>query len=340
MAAINKTTSRTEILVNNIRIGGKAPTAIYKGGTEVKKVQKGSTVVYEKGSITYTLYRSSDVAGTTATLSSTTIQIQSYKGSSTPVGVSASVISGSCSIGNITSSGTTYSIPVTFNGGANTSTSAKTFKIRITQGTSGQTADITITQAARVFYLSLRKLGFRFSGQFPSQGFDLGVSTVVMGQNGTHYEDFWGVDSGTTVNGGVGYNWIDEARVSNIDDNGNNTGAGNYVYYNNASQNGSPANVFSWGPQFKNGDAFSVAFKFGGTFAGTSAYQGYTWYFHVKQFSNNYIKPATSSKYWEVGVQPCYIGIDTVFQNINADATVDLIVDFNWSWSNYWWNNL
>ena len=68
MAAINKTTSRTEILVNNIRIGGKAPKSIWKGSTEVKKVQKGSTVVYEKGPITYTLYRSSDVAGTTATL--------------------------------------------------------------------------------------------------------------------------------------------------------------------------------------------------------------------------------------------------------------------------------
>lgn len=340
MAVINKTTSRTEILVNNIRIGGKAPKSIWKGSTEVKKVQKGSTVVYEKGSITYTLYRSSDVAGTTAYLSSTTIQIQSYKGSSTPVGVTASVISGSCSIGNITSSGTTYSIPVTFTGGANTSTSAKTFKIRITQGTSGQTADITITQAGRVFYLTLRKLGFRFSGSMPSQGFDLGVSTVVMGVNGTHYEDFWGVDSGQTV-GGVGPNWIDDARLSNIDSNGNNTGPRDYVYYNNERQNGTTTdNVFSWGPQFKNGDTFSVAFYFGGEWTGTSAYQGYTWYFHVKQFSNNYIKPATSSKYWEVGVQPCYIGIDTVFQNINADATVDLIVDFNWSWNNYWWNNL
>ena len=35
------------ILLNKIRIGGKAPTAIYKGGTEVKCVYKGSTLVYD-----------------------------------------------------------------------------------------------------------------------------------------------------------------------------------------------------------------------------------------------------------------------------------------------------
>lgn len=36
------------ITINKIRIGGKAPKAIYKGGVEVKKVTKGSTVVYQK----------------------------------------------------------------------------------------------------------------------------------------------------------------------------------------------------------------------------------------------------------------------------------------------------
>lgn len=35
------------ILLNKIRVGGKAPTAIYKGGTEVKCVYKGSTLVYD-----------------------------------------------------------------------------------------------------------------------------------------------------------------------------------------------------------------------------------------------------------------------------------------------------
>lgn len=41
------------ITTNKIRIGGKAPTAIYKGGVEVMKVTKGSTVVYEKVNTTY-----------------------------------------------------------------------------------------------------------------------------------------------------------------------------------------------------------------------------------------------------------------------------------------------
>lgn len=35
------------ILLNKIKIGNKAPTAIYKGGTEVKCVYKGSTLVYD-----------------------------------------------------------------------------------------------------------------------------------------------------------------------------------------------------------------------------------------------------------------------------------------------------
>ena len=35
------------ILLNKIRIGGKAPKAIHKGGTEVKCVYKGSTLVYD-----------------------------------------------------------------------------------------------------------------------------------------------------------------------------------------------------------------------------------------------------------------------------------------------------
>lgn len=45
--------SHSEITVNKIRIGGKTPTAIYKGGVEVKKVTKGSTVVYQKENVSY-----------------------------------------------------------------------------------------------------------------------------------------------------------------------------------------------------------------------------------------------------------------------------------------------
>lgn len=335
--AVTKTIS--EITVNNIRIGGKAPKSIWKGSTEVKEVRKGSTVVYKKENVTYTLARGNETVSNKVVI--TNLIVDSFKGNRAAyIPITATVLSGNLTVTVRNNGLNNMDIQCKINDGANNTTTARVYKFRLTQNVSGLTVDVTLTQLGRsAYYLTLRKLGFRFSGSMPSQGFDLGVSTVVMGVNGTHYEDFWGVDSGTTVNGGVGYNWIDEARLSNIDSNGNNTGPRDYVYYNNERQNGSPANVFSWGPQFKNGDAFSVAFKFGGTWAGTSAYQGYTWYFHVKQFSNNYIKPATSSKYWEVGVHPCYIGIDTVFQNINADATVDLIVDFNWSWSNYWSNN-
>ena len=72
-----------EITVNNIRIGGKAPKAIYKGGVEVKEVKKGSTVVYKKENVTYTLTGNSP----SYTSSATTVQFTaySYKGSGTVV---------------------------------------------------------------------------------------------------------------------------------------------------------------------------------------------------------------------------------------------------------------
>ena len=51
--AVTKTIS--EITINKIRIGGKAPKAIYKGEVEVKKVTKGSTVIYQKEDVSYVL---------------------------------------------------------------------------------------------------------------------------------------------------------------------------------------------------------------------------------------------------------------------------------------------
>ena len=45
----------SEITINKIRIGGKAPKKIMKGSTEVMKVIKGSTVVYQKENVVYTL---------------------------------------------------------------------------------------------------------------------------------------------------------------------------------------------------------------------------------------------------------------------------------------------
>lgn len=331
--AVTKTIS--EITINNIRIGGKAPKSIWKGSKEVKEVRKGSTVVYKKENVTYTLARGNETVSNKVVI--TNLIVDSFKGNRAAyIPITATVLSGNLTVTVRNNGKSNMDIQCKINDGANNTTTARVYKFRLTQDVSGLTVDVTLTQLGRsAYYLTLRKLGFRFSGSMPSQGFDLGVSTVVMGVHGTHYEDFWGEDSGQTVGGVGGSNWIDGARLSNIDSNGN-TGVRNYVYYNNNQQQGEGSNSHTWGPMVKNGDTFSAAFYFGGTWAGTSAYQGYTWYFHVKQFSNNYIKPATSSKYWEVGTQPCYIGVTTTFQNITSDKTVDLIVDFNWSWSNYW----
>lgn len=325
-----------EITVNNIRVGGKAPKSIWKGSTEVKEVKKGSTTVYKKENVTYTLTGSGNQYSSSST--TVTLTANSYKGSNTPVGLTTSnvsVISGtSATIKSVSlSSGYIYNIVV--NVPSTYYANGTSIKIRVTQPVSGQTIDLTASP--KTAYLTLRKLGFRFSGNFPSPGFDVGVSTVILGQNGTHYENFWGQD--TVGSYSITNNWLSGVMNSNIDSNGNNTGVRNYVYYNNTTQNGGNQYDFTWGPQVKNGDVFSASFWFGAPWVGTSAYNNYTWYFHVKEFSKNYIKPVSSSKYWEVGVQPALHGVQTTFQNINADATVDLIADFNWSWSSSWSNN-
>lgn len=330
-----------EVILNKISVGGKAPKAIYKGSTEVKKVYKGSTLVYEKGDVTYTLTGSnSSCAGGQTSI---TFTVQSYKSSSTRVNFTTSnvsIISGSgASVSAVRTGSGTYSyVDITIPAN-NSYTSNVTYKIRVTQPTSGLTVDLTGTAYSKTAYLTLSKLGFRFSGVFPSSGFVLGVSNLVMGSGGTHYENFWGEDS--SMQGYAIYNnVIDGVRVSGID--GNSQPGTHYgvVYWNNTRQNGSAVNEFTWGPRFKNGDTFSAAFYFGATWAGSSAYQGNTWYFHLRDLSSgkSYLKAATSSKYWEVGVQPAYIGVTTQFQNITADATVDLVADFNWSWDNSWRN--
>jgi hypothetical protein len=119
-----------EITINNIRIGGKAPKKIMKGSTEVKEVKKGSTVVYKKEDVTYTLTSNSPTASASAT--TITFTIQSYKGSSTSVKPSATVISGGGSIASITAgSGTSWNIVVNIS--ANTTTSSKTHQIGVSQ---------------------------------------------------------------------------------------------------------------------------------------------------------------------------------------------------------------
>ena len=80
-----------EITVNNIRVGGKAPKSIWKGSTEVKEVKKGSTTVYKKENVTYTLTGSGNQYSSSST--TVTLTANSYKGSNTPVGLTTSNVS-------------------------------------------------------------------------------------------------------------------------------------------------------------------------------------------------------------------------------------------------------
>lgn len=139
-----------EITINNIRIGGKAPKKIMKGSSEVKEVKKGSTVVYKKEDVTYTLTSNNPTASASAT--TITFTIQSYKGSSTSVKPSATVISGGGSIASITAgSGTSWNIVVNIS--ANTSTSSKTHQIGVSQpgadGNGVQSISPTGTQSGK-----------------------------------------------------------------------------------------------------------------------------------------------------------------------------------------------
>lgn len=140
----------SEITVNNIRIGGKAPKKIMKGSTEVKEVKKGSTTVYKKEDVTYTLTCNSPTA--TGIAKTMTFVVQSYKGSSTPVKPGAAVISNNGhSIASITQgSGTSWNIVV--NIPTNITTSTKTYQIGISQagadGIGVQSITATGTQAA------------------------------------------------------------------------------------------------------------------------------------------------------------------------------------------------
>ena len=141
----------SEITINKIRIGGKAPKAIHKGGVEVKEVKKGSTVVYKKEDVTYTLAQAPGSA-TSISASGTTIvyKVTSYKGSSTAVPVSYSIVgNGGGTVASCTQSGTTYTITVNIS--ANTSIASKTHMLGISHadpnGNGVQSITLTCTQS-------------------------------------------------------------------------------------------------------------------------------------------------------------------------------------------------
>lgn len=305
----------SEITINKIRIGGKAPKKIMKGSTEVKKVTKGSTIVYQKEDITYTL---DGTGGATFAASNTKIDftVSSYKGSSTSVALSASNVSVTAGGGSVYSveNTTGYYYRITLSVSENTSTVfTKTHTIVVTQPTSGLTLTLSATQSKKGYYLQINRIGFRFSGAFPTNIFDITLNSVYINTNtgGTnlYYEDLYG----TSTNPG---HLPDSTK--------------GVWYYNQRSING---------PIVTNGCWFGANFSFGGTWAGSSAYSGNTMHLIFKDATSgsSYIVERSSSNLWQVGVQPTSpLGVQTAFVNINATKSIDLCIDVNWSWSGSW----
>lgn len=323
----------SEITVNNIRIGGKAPKSIWKGSTEVKEVKKGSTTVYKKENVTYTL---SIMSTGQAGAQSTEIRhyIYSYKGSSTPIALSTSNIQVTAGGGTVKSVTVHASYPtcyvVVIGISANSSShNTVTHTIKVTQPVSGQSITVSGTQDKLNYYINISKIGFRFSGAFPNPLFDWTLHSVYFNNNysgaaNVYHEDKWG----STGNPGYVENATAQGGAGSLQ---NGT-----IHWNQRSING---------PQFTNETVVGFKFSFGGTWSGTTAYSGNTWYLHTKDIYSGYqfIKPASTSMQWQTYVQPSGpIGIQTTMQNINSTTSgksVDLCFDVNWSWDNYWNNN-
>lgn len=315
----------SEITINKIRIGGKAPKSIWKGSTEVKKVTKGSTVVYQKENVTYTL---TNTAGGSYSASTTTINfiVQSYKGSSTAVGISTSNVSVTAGGGTVSSvtntTGYSYNIAITV--AANTSTtSAKTHTIKVTQPVSGNTVTISATQQKRSYYFSIERVGFRFSGSFPSfAGIDCRCTNLTI--NGVNVNEDWNGSQASSGDYGPmgGSSRMIQASSSQ---------GGGTIYYTSPT----------WSPSktVYDGQGFQCSFVFGATWSGTTAYQGSTWNmtFSDTYSGKSYIASKTSSMQWQVATQPSGpIGMSTTFQNINAQGkniSGDLVVNVIWTWS-------
>lgn len=298
----------SEITINKIRIGGKAPKAIHKGGVEVKKVTKGSTVVYQKEDIKYEITGS----GNTSLSSDTkvTFNITSKRGSG-GLAISASNVSvtaGSYTNMSVSGSGTSYTVTLTV--AKNTTTSVKTFTIKVTQPTSGLSINVSAYQSAP--YLQIRRVGFRFYGSFPSNTFAVTFNTAYIKRSGDEYNVYF------------------ESLFGNSGHLSTATANSGTIYYSNYL-----SNVFgAGGANVVNGNTFGANFGFGATWAGSSGYRGSTWKLEMEDSysGKSYLVSKTSSKTWQVGVQPASHGVQTTFRNISATASIDLVVNVRWSW--------
>ena len=133
------------ILLNKIRIGGKAPTNIKKGGVEVKVVKKGNTVVYDTlsyysyGTPSLTLtYPSGNVAYSGG---SKTPSVRSWTQTVTAVGHSGATYSAAAQSGTISS----FSVSPTSYGSINSSTGVYTFNATNTSTTRSVTVTGSVT---------------------------------------------------------------------------------------------------------------------------------------------------------------------------------------------------
>ena len=152
------------ILLNKIRIGGKVPTNIKKGGVDVKYVKKGNTVVYDTlsyysyGTPSLTLtYPSGNVAYSGG---SKTPSTRTWTQTVTAVGHSGASYSASSLSGTISS----FSVSPTSYGSINSSTGVYTFNATNTS----TTRSVTVT------------------GSVTSNG-KTGTKTATLTQNGQSY---------------------------------------------------------------------------------------------------------------------------------------------------------
>jgi hypothetical protein len=154
------------ILLNKIRIGGKAPTNIKKGSADVKYVKKGNTVIYDTlnyysygtPSLTFT-YPSGKVS---ASGGSKTPNAKSWSQSKTAYGHSGATYAQTAVSGTINSfsivSGSSYGTLNTSTGvftfSANSSASDRSVTIRasVSSNSKSNTADVTITQEKQGYY--------------------------------------------------------------------------------------------------------------------------------------------------------------------------------------------
>lgn len=185
----------SEITVNNIRIGGKAPTAIYKGSTEVKEVKKGSTTVYKKEDVVYTLETHllpNYVEGNLLTDAS--FIVKSFKGSSTSIPLTTSnvsVTSGTAVVKSVAAHATLancYTITASFP--ANHSTGSKSHVFVVTQPTSGLSITVTVNQSggyyqATIYWTAYNNYTWGLFSGLPTQTSNMNIYSLINGDTTT-----------------------------------------------------------------------------------------------------------------------------------------------------------